>query len=111
MKKTLDTRLTDEQYATLVKAIRPPGCIATATPFDERSVDLCAELGLLPCLQGSSSDLNDWLLLEEIAKTKKPVMVSTGGASLKDMDNLVSSCQPQHPHGNQPLRLDLPCRR
>ena len=45
VKKTLDTRLTDEDYATLVKAIRQAGCIATATPFDERSVDLCVELG------------------------------------------------------------------
>ena len=89
VKKTLDTRLTDEQYATLVKAIRQGGCIATATPFDERSVDLCVELGL-PILKVASSDLNDWLLLEKIAKTKKPVMVSTGGSSLKDMDDIVT---------------------
>ena len=71
--------MTDEQYATLVKAIRQGGCIATATPFDERSVDMCVELGL-PILKVASSDLNDWLLLEKIAKTKKPVLVSTGGA-------------------------------
>lgn len=89
VKKTLDTRLTDDQYATLVKAIRQAGCIATATPFDERSVDLCVELGL-PILKIASSDLNDWLLLEKIAKTKKPVVVSTGGSSLKDMDDIVT---------------------
>jgi sialic acid synthase SpsE len=89
VKKTLDTRLTDEQYATLVKAIRQAGCIATATPFDERSVDLCVELGL-PILKVASSDMNDWLLLEKIAKTKKPVVVSTGGSSLKDMDDIVT---------------------
>jgi N-acetylneuraminate synthase len=89
VKKTLDTRLTDDQYATLVKAIRQAGCIATATPFDERSVDLCVELGL-PILKIASSDMNDWLLLEKIAKTKKPVVVSTGGSSLKDMDDIVT---------------------
>lgn len=89
VKKTLDTRLTDDQYATLVKAIRQAGCIATATPFDERSVELCVELGL-PILKIASSDLNDWLLLEKIAKTKKPVVVSTGGSSLKDMDDIVT---------------------
>ena len=89
IKKTLDTRLTDDQYATLVKAIRQGGCIATATPFDERSVDLCVELGM-PILKVASSDLNDWLLLEKIAKTKKPVIVSTGGSSLKDMDDMVT---------------------
>ena len=89
VKKTSDTRLTDDEYATLVKAIRAAGCIATATPFDERSVDLCVELGL-PILKIASSDLNDWLLLEKIAKTKKPVVVSTGGSSLKDMDDVVT---------------------
>ena len=89
VKKTLDSRLTDEQYAVLVKAIRQAGCIATATPFDERSVDLCVELGL-PMLKVASSDMNDWLLLERIAKTKKPVIVSTGGSSLKDMDDIVT---------------------
>jgi N-acetylneuraminate synthase len=89
VKKTLDTRLTDDQYAALVKAIRQAGCIATATPFGERSVDLCVELGL-PILKVASSDMNDWLLLEKIAKTKKPVVVSTGGSSLKDMDDIVT---------------------
>jgi N-acetylneuraminate synthase len=89
VKKTLDTRLTDEEYATLVKAIRQAGCIATATPFDERSVELCVELGI-PILKVASSDMNDWLLLEKIAKTKKPVVVSTGGSSLKDMDDIVT---------------------
>jgi N-acetylneuraminate synthase len=89
VKKTLDTRLADDQYATLVKAIRQAGCIATATPFDERSVELCVELGL-PILKVASSDMNDWLLLEKIAKTKKPVIVSTGGSSLKDMDDIVT---------------------
>src|ERR1700692_1963859 len=89
IKKTLDTRLTDEDYATLVKAIRQAGFTATATPFDERSVDLCAQLGI-PFIKIASSDLNDWILIEKIAKTKKPVVVSTGGSSLKDMDDIVT---------------------
>lgn len=88
IKKTMATRMRDEDYATLVKAIRQAGCMATATPFDERSVDLCTELGL-PMIKVASSDLNDWLLLEKIAKTKKPVVVSTGGSSLKDTDDVV----------------------
>lgn len=89
IKKTLDTRMTDEDYATLVKAIRQAGFIATATPFDERSVDLCVELGI-PIIKIASSDLNDWVLIEKIARTKKPVVVSTGGSSLKDMDDIVT---------------------
>jgi N-acetylneuraminate synthase len=34
--------------------------------------------------------LNDWVLIEKIAKTKKPVVVSTGGSSLKDVDDIVT---------------------
>jgi len=89
IKKTLDTRLSDEDLGTLVRAIRQAGFTATATPFDERSVDLCVQLGI-PIIKIASSDLNDWVLIEKIAKTKKPVIVSTGGSSLKDMDDIVT---------------------
>lgn len=89
VKKTLETRLTDEDLATLVRAIRLAGFTATATPFDERSVVLCVELGI-PIIKLASSDLNDWVLIEKIAKTKKPVVVSTGGSSLKDVDDIVT---------------------
>ncbi len=89
VKKTLETRLSDEDLATLVRAIRQAGFTATATPFDERSVDLCVELGI-PIIKLASSDLNDWVLIEKIARTKKPVIVSTGGSSLKDVDDIVT---------------------
>lgn len=89
IRKTVDTRLSDEDYSTLVRAIRQAGFTATATPFDERSVDLCVALGI-PIIKIASSDMNDWILIERIAKTKKPVIVSTGGSSLKDMDDIVT---------------------
>jgi sialic acid synthase SpsE len=89
IKKTLDTQLSKDQLATLVGAIRKSGCLTSATPFDEKSVDLCVELGV-QILKIASSDLNDWFLLEKIAKTRKPVIASTGGSSLKDMDDLVT---------------------
>ncbi len=92
IKKTIDTRMSDDDFATLVKAVRSVSCIPMATPFDERSVDLCCELGI-PVIKIASSDLNDWLLLEKIAKTKKPVIVSTGGSSIKDLDDLVTFFQ------------------
>jgi sialic acid synthase SpsE len=89
IKKTLDTRLQSEDYATMVQAIREANCIPMATPFDEKSVDFCSELGI-PILKLASSDCNDWILIEKMAKTKKPVIVSTGGSSLKDIDDLVT---------------------
>ncbi len=60
-----------------------------ATPFDEPSVDFCVELGL-PIIKVASADSNDWILLEKIARTKKPVIVSVAGMSLKDLDDLVT---------------------
>ena len=74
---------------TLFNAVRKGGCMTSATPFDEKSVELCVELGV-QILKLASSDLNDWFLIEKIASTRKPVIASTGGSSLKDMDDLVT---------------------
>ncbi len=95
IKKTLDTRLRPEDFAALVKAIREASCIPMATPFDESSVDFCCELGI-PILKIASSDCNDWVLIEKIAKTKKPAVVSTGGSSLKDIVDLVTFFDNRH---------------
>lgn len=95
IKKTMDTRLSKRDLATLVEAIRDAGCIPSATPFDEASVDLCEELNL-PVIKLASSDLNDWFLIERIAKTKKPVLASSGGSSLKDLDDLVTFFANRH---------------
>jgi sialic acid synthase SpsE len=89
IKKTLDTQMSAENYGTLVEATRKSGCVTMASPFDEASVDLCQELGV-QILKIASSDLNDWMLIEKIATARKPVIVSTGGSSLKDIDDLVT---------------------
>jgi N-acetylneuraminate synthase len=86
--KTEATRLSYEQYAVLVNAVKNVSCIPAATPFDEKSVDMCVRLGL-PLLKIASSDVNDWPLIEKIASTKLPVIISTGGASEKDLDDVV----------------------
>jgi len=95
IKKTVDTQLTLDEYTTLVKAIRQANCLPMATPFDERSVEVCCELGI-QILKIASSDLNDWMLIEKIATAKKPVIVSTGGSSLKDIDDLVRFFENRH---------------
>jgi N-acetylneuraminate synthase len=59
-----------------------------ATPFDEKSVDLCVEFDM-PIIKIASSDMNDWMLIEKISSTRRPTIVSTGGASEKDLDDLV----------------------
>lgn len=89
IKRISESKLTKDEYAVLVEAIRKNGCIPMATPFDESSVNWCMEFEM-PIIKVASADGNDWQLLEKIAKTKKPVIVSTGGVSQKDLDDLVT---------------------
>jgi len=89
IKKTIDTHLSIKDLAALSEEVRLNGCIRMATPFDEASVDLCVDLDV-EIIKLASSDLNDWVLIEKIARTRKPVIASTGGSSLKDVDDLVT---------------------
>jgi sialic acid synthase SpsE len=88
IKKTEDTKLSKADFTRMVEEIRHLGCIPMATPFDEKSVDLCVEFDM-PIIKIASSDMNDWVLIEKIASTRRPTIVSTGGASEKDLDDLV----------------------
>ncbi len=72
----------------MVDEIKNLSCIPMATPFDERSVDLCIEFGM-PIIKIASSDVNDWPLISKIASTRRPTIISTGGASEKDLDDIV----------------------
>jgi sialic acid synthase SpsE len=89
IKKTIDTQMPWENYAALLNAVRAASLVTMATPFDERSVDKCVEFGV-QIIKIASSDVKDWFLIEKIAKTGKPVIASTGGTSLRDMDDLVA---------------------
>jgi N-acetylneuraminate synthase len=89
IKKTRDTKLSREDYTTLVQAVRDSGCLTSATAFDEASVDLCEELRL-DLLKLASSDINDWFLIERVSQARKPISFSTGGSSEKDIDDAVA---------------------
>lgn len=88
IKKTEDTKLSRADFARMVDEIKWLGCMPMATPFDEASVDLCVEFDM-PIIKIASSDMNDWVLIEKVASTRRPVIASTGGASEKDLDDLV----------------------
>jgi N-acetylneuraminate synthase len=88
IKKTLDTRLSKKDYSILIQEVKNSGCLTSATPFDEASVDLCRELDL-DIIKLASSDINDWFLIEKVAEIRKPVSFSTGGSSLKNIDDIV----------------------
>ncbi len=88
IQKTLRTKLTFENIKTLIDLTKSLGCIPMATPFDEKSVDWCVDLGI-SIIKVASSDINDWMLLNKIAQTKKPVIISTGGANDKQINDVV----------------------
>jgi N-acetylneuraminate synthase len=89
IKRTKETYLSNEDYEKLVKHIKNSSLIPMATPFDEKSVEFCSKLNL-SIIKVASADNNDWVLLNKIAELKKPVIISLGGLSLKDTDDLVS---------------------
>jgi N-acetylneuraminate synthase len=89
IKKTEDTKLSRTDFATMVEKIRDVSCIPMATPFDEKSVDLCVDFNM-PIIKIASSDVNDWPLIAKIASTRRPTIISSGGASEKDLDDIVT---------------------
>lgn len=85
----IQTRLKEEQFKILIQETKIAGMITMATPFDEPSVEMALRLGVEIIKIGSCSAL-DRPLLEEISKTGKPVVCSTGGLSLSEVDWLVT---------------------
>lgn len=95
IQKTLATQLSWEDLEQLTRAVREGGMTTMVTPFDEVSVDKCVEFGV-EILKIASSDIKDWFLIEKIASTGKPVIASSGGSSLTDIDNLVEFFGKRH---------------
>lgn len=81
------TRLTSNQFAELVQAIKEEGMIAMSTPFDEDGVEWCMDHGI-DVIKIASCSAMDWPLLEAAAATKKPLIVSTGGKTIQDIDKM-----------------------
>ncbi len=89
IKKTIATQMPWESLRAMVKAVRAQSMLTMVTPFDETSVDKAVEFGV-DILKLASSDIRDWFLIEKIAATRRPVIASTGGSSLRDMDDLIT---------------------
>lgn len=83
----LSTRLTADEFYTMVNAVREQGMLTMCTPFDEKSVDLCMDHGI-DIIKIASCSATDWPLLEKVASTQRPVIISTGGKSFSEMDKI-----------------------
>ena len=65
------------------------GLVCFSTPFDESSVDFLEDLNN-PIYKIASFEVNHYPLLKYIAKTKKPVIMSTGASMLSEIYEAVS---------------------
>ncbi|MBF0330073.1 MAG: N-acetylneuraminate synthase family protein, partial [Nitrospirae bacterium] len=89
VKRFIETKLSAEQFIELKNEAERLGFITMCTPFDERSVDLIEKHGY-DIIKIASCSFTDWPLLERIVKTSKPLIASTAGAELEDIDKVVS---------------------
>ncbi len=87
--KTRKTMISWEDMGEMVKAVADQGMLTMATPFDNFSVNKCAEFNL-DLIKIASSDVKDKDLVRHIADIRKPVIASSGGCSLKDLDWIVN---------------------
>ena len=85
----LSTALSEEQFRMLLDAARKEDLSTMITPFDEASVELAVAHGV-DFLKVASCSATDWPLVEKIANTGHPIVASTGGLSLQDIDSVVS---------------------
>ena len=91
--------LSRETFASLAGACRKRGILFLSSPFDLASADDLESLGVAAFKTGSG-ELTNLPLLEHLAAKRKPIIVSTGMATLEEVATAVSAVG-----GRAPLAL------
>jgi sialic acid synthase len=82
-----------QEYLELQACARELGLTFFATAFDAPSADFLAGLDM-PAYKIASGDLRNLPLLRHVARLQKPVIISTGGATLADVDQVCEAILP-----------------
>lgn len=85
-----------DEYMELVRYCRQIGVTFFATAFDVPSADFLAQLDM-PAYKIASGDLKSTPLLRHIAGFGKPMIVSTGGATMDDIERAYDAIAPINP--------------
>lgn len=78
--------LDEDQHRALIRRCAEKGIEFLSTPFDHESLDLLVRTFDLPRLKLGSGDLTNAPLLLAIASSAKPLILSTGMASLSEVE-------------------------
>ena len=87
-----------EWHEPLQKIAEEEGLIFFSTPFDKTAVDFLEELNV-PAYKIASFEILDIPLIEYVASKGKPVIMSTGIATLGEIDDAVAACHRMGNHG------------
>jgi N-acetylneuraminate synthase len=81
-----------EWHKPIFDRARELGMIAFSTPFDDTSVDFLESLDV-PCYKIASFENTDLPLIRRVAATGKPLIISTGMASIAELDDTVKAAR------------------
>lgn len=81
-----------EWHKRLIERAKGLGLICFSSPFDETSVDFLATLDV-PCYKVASFELTDLPLIRKIAATGKPMIISTGMATVSEIAETVDTAR------------------